>query len=110
MCDIDSPIALPCVPEAWKILMRPGCSRIINVVCCLHVPLLVHGDRFSSCFPWWAMVKASTGALSAVKSAVNLRQGSTMFGASSHCKNADRNSVGDQGVFLAWSNFTFCKH
>lgn len=55
-------------------------------------------------------MKASTGALPAVKSAVNLRQGSTMFGASSHCKNADRNSVGDQGVFLAWSNFTFCKH
>lgn len=56
--------ALPCIPKVWKILTRPGCSGIRNVVVCgLHFPLLVHGDRFSSCFPWWEMVKASMGAL-----------------------------------------------
>lgn len=65
-------------------------------------------SAFSSSCPWGQILQLFSmmgddegfhGCL-AVKRAVNLRQGSTMFGACSHCKNADNNSIGDQGVFL----------
>lgn len=54
---------------AWN-LENIGLGRMLqNNKCCGAFSACSHSppwNRFSSCFPWWVMVKASSGALSAV--------------------------------------------